>query len=97
MYLGYFGGDPDNFTYPRYSLDCTFWRAYENGKPVNSSANYFKFKASGAAENEPVFVIGNPGNTERYRTFKQLEYDRDIRFPVQLEMLKIELQFFKRI
>lgn len=96
MNLGYFGGDPDNFTYPRYSLDCTFWRAYENGKPVNSSANYFKFKASGAAENEPVFVVGNPGNTERYRTFKQLEYDRDIRFPVQLEMLKNRIAILQK-
>ncbi|MEI2693968.1 MAG: S46 family peptidase [Saprospiraceae bacterium] len=96
MNLGYFGGDPDNFTYPRYSLDCTFWRAYENGKPVNSSANYFKFKASGATENEPVFVVGNPGNTERYRTFKQLEYDRDIRFPVQLEMLKNRIAILQK-
>lgn len=86
--LGYFGGDPDNFTFPRYSLDCTFWRAYdENGKPVDCSANYFKFKPEGAEENEPVFVIGNPGNTERYRTTKQLEYDRDLRFPIQLEFL----------
>ncbi len=86
--LGYFGGDPDNFTFPRYSLDCTFWRAYdENGKPVDCRANYFRFKSEGAEENEPVFVIGNPGNTERYRTTKQLEYDRDLRFPIQLELL----------
>jgi hypothetical protein len=86
--LGFFGGDPDNFTFPRYSLDCTFWRAYdENGQPVDCSANYFKFKSEGAQENEPVFVIGNPGNTERYRTTKQLEYDRDLRFPIQLELL----------
>ncbi len=86
--LGYFGGDPDNFTYPRYTLDCTFWRAYDDqGNPINSSANYFKFNIQGAQESEPVFVIGNPGNTERYRTTKQLEYDRDIRFPSQIEML----------
>lgn len=96
MALGYFGGDPDNFTYPRYSLDCTFWRAYENGKPLNSSNNYFKFKTSGAAENEAVFVVGNPGSTERYRTFKQLEYDRDIRFPVQLEMLKNRIAILQK-
>ncbi len=94
--LGYFGGDPDNFTYPRYSLDFTFWRAYENGKPVNSSANFFKFKASGVVENEPVFVVGNPGSTERYRTYKQLEYDRDIRFPVQLEMLKNRMALLQK-
>ncbi len=86
--LGFYGGDPDNFTYPRYNLDCTFWRAYdENGKPVNSSANYLKFNKNGASEGEPVFVVGNPGRTERYRTVAQLEYDRDIRFPAQVEFL----------
>ncbi|MBP9209919.1 MAG: S46 family peptidase [Saprospiraceae bacterium] len=87
--LGYFGGDPDNFTYPRYALDFTFWRAYDDdGKPMNTSAHYFKFRPEGAVEGEPVFVIGNPGSTERYRTIKQFEYDRDIRFPVQLQMMK---------
>ncbi|MBK7340467.1 MAG: S46 family peptidase [Saprospiraceae bacterium] len=86
--LGFFGGAPDNFTYPRYDLDCTFWRAYdENGNPLNTSDHYFKFNIEGAKEGEPVFVVGNPGNTERYRTYKQLEYDRDIRFPAQIAML----------
>ena len=87
--LGYFGGDPDNFTFPRYALDCTFWRAYdESGNPLNTSENYYKFNINGAAEGEPVFVIGNPGTTERYRTTKQLEYDRDYRHPIQLTMMK---------
>lgn len=95
--LGYFGGDPDNFTYPRYTLDCTFWRAYdENGNPVNSSANYFKFNPEGIKEGEPVFVIGNPGNTERYRTSKQLEYDRDYRYPMQLEMLNNRIKILEK-
>ncbi len=85
--LGFFGGDPDNFTYPRYNLDCTFWRVYENGKPVNSSANYFKFNTDGVREDEPVFVVGNPGSTERYRTVSQLEYDRDYRYKIQLAWL----------
>lgn len=86
--LGYFGGDPDNFTYPRYTLDCTFWRAYdESGNPLNTSAHYFKFNPNGIQESEPVFVVGNPGSTERYRTSKQLEYDRDFRFPMQVDML----------
>jgi hypothetical protein len=87
--LGFFGGDPDNFTYPRYNLDATFWRAYdEDGKPLNTSANYLKFNKNGAAEGEPVFVVGNPGRTERYRTVAQLEYDRDYRYPFMYKFLK---------
>ncbi|MCE2788616.1 MAG: S46 family peptidase [Saprospiraceae bacterium] len=87
--LGFFGGDPDNFTYPRYNLDATFWRAYdENGNPLNTSANYLKFNKNGAAEGEPVFVVGNPGRTERYRTVSQLTYDRDYRYPMQYKFLK---------
>jgi len=86
--LGAYGGDPDNFTYPRYSLDFTFWRAYdENGKPVNTSENYYKFNISGIEEGTPVFVVGNPGRTERYRTVAQLEYDRDYRFKHLLRWL----------
>ena len=87
--IGFYGGDPDNFTYPRYNIDCTFWRAYdENGKPLDTSKNYFKFKEAGAEEGEAVFVIGNPGSTERYRTVAQLEFDRDYRYPVQLKSMK---------
>ncbi len=84
--LGYFGGDPDNFTYPRYNLDFTIWRAYdENGEPLNTSNHYFKINPEGVAEDVATFVIGNPGSTERYRTLAQLEYDRDYRYNIQLE------------
>jgi len=87
--LGFFGGDPDNFTYPRYNLDATFWRAYdENGKPVNSSAHFLKFNSKGAAAGEEVFVVGNPGRTERYRTVAQLKFDRDNRYNYNYRFMK---------
>ena len=94
--LGFFGGDPDNFTYPRYCLDYTFWRVYDgDGKPLNTADNYFKFNPTGVTPGEPVFVIGNPGNTERYRTVSQLEYDRDYRYPVQLTFLRNRLALMR--
>ncbi|MDX1407071.1 MAG: S46 family peptidase [Saprospiraceae bacterium] len=95
--LGFYGGDPDNFTYPRYNLDCTFWRAYdENGEPLNTSEHYFKFNPDGIHDGTPVFVIGNPGSTERYRTVSQLEYDRDYRYPVQVEFMKNRLALMQK-
>lgn len=74
--LGLYGGDPDNYTYPRYSLDCTFWRAYDNGKPAKIE-NHFTWSKDGAQENEPLFVIGNPGTTNKLKTVSQLRYMRD--------------------
>ncbi len=87
--LGFYGGDPDNFTYPRYNLDVTFWRAYdENGEPLNTSAHYLPFKEAGAVDGEVTFVVGNPGSTERYRTVDQLKWDRDYRYSMQLKFMK---------
>ncbi len=79
MQIAYFGGDYDNFTYPRYNLDCTFYRAYENDKPVKST-NFFKFSLSGIEPGEPIFTVGNPGTTNRLKTVAQLEFARDFTY-----------------
>lgn len=85
--IGFFGGDPDNFTYPRYNLDMTFFRAYdEDGKPIKCE-HFFKWNPEGANPGEPVFVVGNPGRTDRLKTVAQLEYDRDVTFPMGLQRL----------
>ncbi len=77
--IGLYGGDPDNFTYPRYNLDCAFLRVYEDGKPLETE-NYLKFGSNGIVEDEPLFVVGFPGTTKRLKTVSQLEYDRDFSY-----------------
>jgi hypothetical protein len=86
-----FGGDPDNFTYPRHDLDVTFMRAYENGEPLQPE-HYFTWSESGASDGEVVFVTGNPGTTLRLSTVAQLEYMRDASYPRVIESYQQRLQ-----
>lgn len=82
--IAFFGGDPDNFMFPRYDLDMTFVRIYgTDGKPLKNDT-YFKWSAGGAKEGELTFVSGNPGGTSRGLTVSQLEDDRDYRLPQRL-------------
>ncbi len=78
----FFGGDYDNFVFPRHDLDFTFVRAYENGKPAKTP-NYLKWSATGAPEGEFVVVSGYPGSTARLLTVAQLAYQRDLGNPLQ--------------
>ncbi len=82
----FFGGDPDNFNFPRYDLDSAFVRLYEEGKPINAP-NHLAFRADAPKENEVVFVSGVPGSTSRLYTISQLELQRDWALPLRLTML----------
>ncbi|MGD8873443.1 MAG: S46 family peptidase [Gemmatimonadota bacterium] len=78
LQMGFFGGDPDNFTYPRYALDFSFFRIYgDDGQPI-SNESYFHVDDDGLEEGEPIFIIGNPGSTSRLQTVAELEYRRDV-------------------
>src|SRR2546422_302215 len=84
--IAFYGGDPDNFEYPRFDLDICLFRVYENDKPAKIP-HYLKWSETGVSENELVFVSGHPGRTSRLFTVAELEYVRDRRLPYALERL----------
>jgi len=83
----FFGGDPDNFNFPRFNIDMSLVRVYENGQPVHP-AEYLKWSTTGAKEGDLTFVTGNPGSTSRLNTVANLEYLRDTAIPLLLRWLE---------
>jgi hypothetical protein len=92
--IAFFGGDPDNFTYPRYDLDITFFRVYEDDKPAHID-QYLRWSPKGVNDDELIFVSGHPGSTGRLRTMSQLDYLRDVDYPSRLKTYSRRIQLLQ--
>ncbi len=97
LQTAHFGGDFDNFTYPRYSIDFSFCRAYENDQPADTSKHYFRWSTTGPIENELVFVTGNPGSTDRLKTVAQMEFMRDTSYPIVRQLIDNRLAIMREL
>ncbi len=93
--IAFYGGDADNFTYPRYDLDMAYFRVYENDKPIHCD-NYLSWNKNGAGEDELVFVSGHPGSTNRLHTMAQMMFNRDYAYPLRLKTLQYRIDALKR-
>lgn len=88
LQIGFFGGEPDNFSYPRYNLDFSLFRIYDDdGRPLHTE-HYFPFDADGLEEGDPIFIVGNPGSTSRLQTVAELEFRRDVNDPSVVDLLR---------
>src|SRR6185312_458244 len=85
--MAFFGGDPDNFEFPRYDLDICLFRVYENGAPAKIE-HFLRFSTTGTKEGELIFVSGHPGRTDRQLTMAELAFMRDVQMPFTLSLLK---------
>jgi len=94
LQVAHFGGDPDNFVYPRYALDFAFCRAWVDGEPADTTACHFVW-SDGPAEGDLVFLTGNPGGTQRALTKAQLEFQRDVHYPRVRETIDARLSILR--
>lgn len=93
--VAFYGGDYDNFTYPRWCLDCAFFRVYEDGEPIDSSKWFFQFETEGANNGDLVFVSGHPGGTERALTYDEMVMHRDLWTPQVVALLTSNVKVIK--
>jgi hypothetical protein len=91
----FFGGDPDNFTFPRYDFDIAFFRIYQNDKPVHLE-HHLQWSKGGVQDDELIFVSGNPGNTDRLKTVAQVQFLRDVDYPSRLDSYKRRIDLLNK-